>query len=103
MPEIYAYGDPNGEIIACALCHYPNDKGKAENAPPAGQNKDYLIQQLLDFKNGLRKSAEPRKKLPAYDRLRCLDDRIGNRIRFRVNGFDEMDTTDSACRNRHRA
>jgi len=61
MPEIYAYGDPDRKIIACALCHYPNGKGKAENAPPAGQNKDYLIQQLLDFKNGLRKSAEPRK------------------------------------------
>jgi cytochrome c553 len=61
MPEIYAYGDPDRKIIACALCHYPNGKGKAENAPPAGQNKDYLVQQLLDFKNGLRKSAEPRK------------------------------------------
>ena len=61
MPEIYANGDPDRKIIACALCHYPNGKGKAENAPPAGQNKDYLIQQLLDFKNGLRKSAEPRK------------------------------------------
>lgn len=61
MPEIYAYGDPDRKIIACALRHYPNGKGKAENAPPAGQNKDYLIQQLLDFKNGIRKSSEPRK------------------------------------------
>ena len=61
MPEIYAKGDPSRKVIACALCHYPNGKGKAENAPPAGQNRDYLIRQLQDFKNGLRKCAEPRK------------------------------------------
>lgn len=61
MPDIYANGDPSRKIIACALCHYPNGKGKAENAPPAGQNKDYLFQQLKDFKNGLRKCADPRK------------------------------------------
>ena len=61
MPQIYAAGDPSRKIIACALCHYPNGKGKAENAPPAGQDKLYLYQQLLDFKNDTRKSAEPRK------------------------------------------
>lgn len=61
MPEIYAKGDPSRDIIACALCHYPNGKGKAENAPPAGQNRDYLIRQLEDFTNGLRRCADPRK------------------------------------------
>lgn len=61
MPAVYANGDPSRNIIACALCHYPNGKGKAENAPPAGQDKTYLIQQLLDFKNGLRNCADPRK------------------------------------------
>lgn len=61
MPDIYAAGDASRKIIACALCHYPNGKGKAENAPPAGQDKLYLYQQLLDFKNDVRKSAEPRK------------------------------------------
>jgi len=61
MPEIYAKGDPERNIIACALCHYPNGKGKAENAPPAGQSEGYLIQQLLDFQNDLRKCADPRK------------------------------------------
>lgn len=61
MPDIYANGDPARKVIACALCHYPNGKGKAENAPPAGQPKDYLIQQLRDFKTDLRKCADPRK------------------------------------------
>ena len=61
MPEIYAKGDPERNVIACALCHYPNGKGKAENAPPAGQSEGYLIQQLLDFQKGLRLCADPRK------------------------------------------
>ncbi len=61
MPAIYAYGDPSRNIIACALCHYPNGKGKAENAPPGGQDSQYLIQQLRDFKSDLRKCADPRK------------------------------------------
>jgi len=61
MPEIYANGDPSRKIIACALCHYPNGKGKAENAPPGGQDRLYLVQQLRDFKSGLRKCADPRK------------------------------------------
>ncbi len=61
MPEIYAKGDPSRQVIACALCHYPNGKGKAENAPPAGQNRDYLVQQLRDFKSGVREGADPRK------------------------------------------
>ncbi len=61
MPDIYANGDPSRNVIACALCHYPNGKGKAENAPPAGQPEGYLVQQLLDFKNDLRQCAEPRK------------------------------------------
>jgi cytochrome c553 len=61
MPEIYAKGDPSRKVIACALCHYPNGKGKAENAPPGGQNRDYLVQQLRDFKSGAREGADPRK------------------------------------------
>ncbi|MCB1235367.1 MAG: c-type cytochrome, partial [Verrucomicrobiae bacterium] len=61
MPEIYAKGDPARKIIACALCHYPNGKGKAENAPPAGQDARYLAQQLRDMKAGVRNGSEPRK------------------------------------------
>jgi cytochrome c553 len=60
MPEIVAHGR-RPEVRACALCHYPNGKGRAENAPIAGYPVDYFIQQMNDFKNGNRKSAEPRK------------------------------------------
>ena len=60
MPDIVAHGRQPG-IRACALCHYPNGKGRAENAPVAGYPVAYFIQQMSDFRNGNRKSAEPRK------------------------------------------
>jgi cytochrome c553 len=60
MPEIVAHGR-RPEVRACALCHYPNGKGRAENAPIAGYPVEYFIQQMHDFKNGNRKSADPKK------------------------------------------
>src|SRR5712692_3548187 len=60
MPEIVAHGR-RPEVTACALCHYPNGKGRAENAPIAGYPVAYFIQPMNDFKNGNRKSAEARK------------------------------------------
>jgi cytochrome c553 len=61
MPPIVAKGREEAGIWACGLCHYPNGKGRPENAGVAGLAKGYFIQQLEDFKNGLRHSAEPRK------------------------------------------
>ena len=61
MPKIVAEGDNARKIAACSLCHYPNGKGRTENAPPAGQSKDYIVRQLHDMRDGLRKSADARK------------------------------------------
>jgi len=60
MPDIVAHGK-KPDVIACALCHYPNGKGRAENAAVSGLPVAYFIQQMMDFKNGVRNSAEPRK------------------------------------------
>jgi cytochrome c553 len=60
MPEIVAHGR-RPDVRACALCHYPNGKGRAENAPIAGYPVAYFTQQMNDFKSGNRKSADPRK------------------------------------------
>ncbi len=60
MPEIVAHGR-RPDVRACALCHYPNGKGRAENAPISGYSVAYFIQQIEDFKSGSRKSADPRK------------------------------------------
>ena len=61
MPPIVANGREAAGIWACSMCHYPNGKGRPENAGVVGLPKEYFIRQMYDFKNGLRESAEPRK------------------------------------------
>jgi cytochrome c553 len=61
MPPIVAVGREAAGVWACAMCHYPNGKGRPENAGIAGLPVEYFVQQMYDFKNGLRRSAEPRK------------------------------------------
>jgi cytochrome c553 len=60
MPEIVAHGK-RPDVRACSLCHYPNGKGRQENAGVSGLPVSYFIQTMNDFRDGLRKSAEPRK------------------------------------------
>jgi cytochrome c553 len=60
MPDVVAHGR-KPDVRACSLCHYPNGKGRPENAPVAGYPTTYFIQQMMDFKNGLRKSSDPKK------------------------------------------
>jgi cytochrome c553 len=60
MPEIVAKGK-RPDVRACSLCHYPNGKGRPENAGVAGLPVSYFIQQMNDFRADVRKSGEPRK------------------------------------------
>ena len=60
MPDIVAHGK-RPDARACGLCHYPNGKGRQENAGVSGLPVSYFIQQMNDFRSGARKSAEPRK------------------------------------------
>jgi cytochrome c553 len=59
-PDVVAHA-PNNMVRACALCHYPNGKGRPENASVSGLPAAYVMQQLNDFRDGKRKSAEPKK------------------------------------------
>jgi cytochrome c553 len=61
MPEIVAKGSRERQILACSLCHYPNGKGRPENAGVSGLPYSYFVQTMLDFKNDARKSADTRK------------------------------------------
>jgi cytochrome c553 len=61
MPPLIAAGDAARGITACIGCHYPNGKGRPQNANIAGLDAGYLARQLRDMKLGSRKSAEPRK------------------------------------------
>src|SRR6202051_2941281 len=65
MPTIVAHRrSPNANpcIGRCVLCHYPNGKGRPENAGVAGLPEGYILEQLSDFKNGARKTADPGKR-----------------------------------------
>lgn len=61
MPEIVAHGRRSAGIWACSLCHFPNGKGKPENAAVSGLPVSYFVHQMEDFRDGLRHSADPRK------------------------------------------
>ena len=60
MPEVVAKGK-RPDVRACSLCHYPNGKGRPENAGVAGLPVSYFIQTMHDFRSDTRKSAESRK------------------------------------------
>jgi cytochrome c553 len=65
MPSIVAHRrspTANPWIGSCGLCHYPNGKGRPENAGVAGLPAGYILEQLADFKNGARKTADPGKR-----------------------------------------
>lgn len=59
MPDVVARGR-RPDVQACSLCHYPNGKGRPENAGISGQPVAYFVQTMADFRNGARRSAEPR-------------------------------------------
>ena len=58
MPNIVAHGR-QPEVYACGYCHLPNGQGRPENSSLAGLSAAYIIQQLADFKSGVRKSSDP--------------------------------------------
>jgi cytochrome c553 len=60
MPEVVAHGR-QPDVRACSMCHYPNGKGRPENAGIAGLPYTYFVHTMNDFKNGARKSYDERK------------------------------------------
>lgn len=58
MPAIVAQGRNPG-VYACGYCHLPNGQGRPENASLAGLPAEYIVQQMADYKAGLRRSSEP--------------------------------------------
>jgi cytochrome c553 len=58
MPEIVARGRPP-DVFACGYCHLPDGLGRPENSSLAGLPSGYIVEQLADFKSGVRKTSEP--------------------------------------------
>jgi cytochrome c553 len=59
MPAVVATGR-RPAVYACAHCHQPSGLGRPENQSLAGLSAAYMEQQMVDFKNDLRRSSEPR-------------------------------------------
>jgi len=58
-PDIARFGKQG--VRQCTLCHLPDGSGRPENAPISSYSVTYFVQQMEDFRNGLRKSSDPRK------------------------------------------
>lgn len=54
--DLYRAGDLAKGIVACTACHLPNGGGNAPAAFPAvaGQHPDYIVKQLVAFRDGTR-------------------------------------------------
>jgi len=63
MPDVVAHGR-RPDVRACGYCHLPNGQGRPENASLAGLPAGYIIQQMADYKNGLRKTSESKMGPP---------------------------------------
>lgn len=61
MPEIVAKGRQAAKITACSLCHRAHGRGQPENAPVSGLPVSYFVGTMNDYRNGLRKSSDPKK------------------------------------------
>ncbi len=57
MPEVVSQGRKPA-VFACGYCHLPNGQGRPENASVAGLPAGYIVEQMADFKSGLRKGSE---------------------------------------------
>lgn len=59
MPEVVARGR-KPDVFACGFCHRADGPGGPENANLMGLPRAYIVQQMLDFKSGARKSSMPK-------------------------------------------
>ncbi len=58
MPNVVAHGR-KPDVFACGYCHLPNGQGRPENASLAGQPAAYIIEQVMEMKEGRRKTSQP--------------------------------------------
>jgi cytochrome c553 len=59
MPEIVTKGR-KPDVFACGVCHRADGPGGPENASLFGLSEEYIIQQTVEFKTGLRTNSVPR-------------------------------------------
>ena len=62
LPSVVAEGrKPN--VFACGFCHRADGPGGPENANLAGLPAAYIIQQMVDYKSGARRTSVPKRNV----------------------------------------
>ena len=91
------------DVRACSLCHYPNGKGRPENAGVSGLPVSYFMQTMADFRNGAPEERGcPEGQHERHDHDRQGHDRRGDQSSRRVLRRDEVDAVDQGRRSRRR-
>lgn len=87
-------GVEDGGIRACGHCHNATGTGHPGNAATAGLPVGYIVQQMEDFKNGLRMSSDPRKgnviRMGGYARLMTPEELTASAQYFASLPFPQM-------------
>jgi cytochrome c553 len=60
MPDVVAHGR-TPDVRACGSCHRTEGTGGPENASLAGLPAAYIVQQMADYKSGVRKFSGPQR------------------------------------------
>ena len=77
-PEIVRFGKQGAR--QCNLCHLPDGSGRPENAPISSLHPAYFMQQMQDFRDGLKLCRSTQVENESDDWLREVDDdRRGSR------------------------
>ena len=63
MPEVVMHGR-KPSVYACGFCHRADGPGGPENSSLARLPAAYIIQQMADFKSGVRKTSVPQRLPP---------------------------------------
>ena len=78
--RIYRGGIADRQIAACAACHSANGAGIPSQYPRlAGQHAEYTIDQMNQFRSGVRKNSAQMSKIAAYltdEEIRAVSDYI---------------------------
>ena len=77
LPDVVAHGRKPG-VMACGFCHRADGPGGPESADLMGLPADYILQQLADFKTGVRhgsvQNRVPAKLMTANAKTLTTDD-----------------------------
>jgi cytochrome c553 len=64
LPDIVA-GGRKPDVFACGFCHRADGPGGPENADLAGLPESYILQQMTEFKTGVRTTSVPGRLPPS--------------------------------------